>query len=520
MLRFRTATAATLLFVPIVAGGFLLQEPAPRASSTLFDQVRSLVLNQYVDTITPSDMYAKAATGLVRELHDPYSELIPPAATADFDANTNGRYGGTGMLIGGDERLGVSVDQVFANTPAADAGVLEGDRILAVNDTSTAGMTLTAVSNMLRGPVGTQVTVTYGRQGVPEPLKFKLVRREIHVPAVEYSTILGKNVGYIPLQTFNENAAQEVAEAVTAVQAQGATGIVLDMRGNGGGIVDQALTVASLFRPEGKEFVSVRGRDGDNETARSTGQHLATEIPLVVLLDGNSASATEIVAGALQDHDRALVLGTTSFGKGLVQSVYNLADGYHLKITTGKWYTPSGRSIHRDRVLLPNGQFVEVHPDSLDRDTTAKPTFKSDAGRTVYGGGGITPDVIVRPDTFTTLEMDVVRVRLQKLQQYAKTRQEYSVELKPTATRTWTPTPAQTAEFTRRLASEGIKFAPKDSAAAVKLLSEDLRLSVINMAFGPAATRPLTVAEDPQLQRAIALLEKSPTQAALLANAH
>jgi len=519
MPRFRTAAAATLLFVPIVAGGFLLQEPAPRASSTLFDQVRSLVLNQYVDTLPASAVYAKAATGLVRELNDPYSELIPPSATADFDANTNGRYGGTGMLIGGDEHVGVTVSQVFPSTPAADAGVHEGDKILAVNDSSTAGLTLAAVSNMLRGRVGTQVTVSYGRLGVPEPIKLKLVRREIHVPAVEFATILGKDIGYIPLQTFNENAAQEVAEAVTALQAQGAKGIVLDMRDNGGGIVDQALTVASLFLPDGKDIVSVRSRDGQDETAKSSGEHLATQIPLVVMVNGNSASATEIVAGALQDHDRALVVGTTSFGKGLVQSVYNLADGYHLKITTGKWFTPSGRSIHRERVLLPNGQFVEVHPDSLGRDTMPKPTFKSDAGRVVYGGGGITPDVIVRPDTFTTTEMDVLRARAPKIQQYSNALQDYALELKPHATRDFVVTPAEEAEFMRRVAAAGVKFDPKEQTTAEKLFTEDLRFQVVRMAFGNVAVRPLTLPEDPQLERAITLLEKSPTQNALLANA-
>src|SRR4029077_8061139 len=169
------------------------------------------------------------------------------------------------------------------------------------------------------------------------------------------------------------------------------------------GIVDQALETSSLFLRDGQEIVSVRSRNSSGETTRATGRHLAQQLPLIVLVDGGSASATEIVAGALQDHDRALVLGTQSFGKGLVQSVYQLQGGYQLKLTTGKWFTPSGRSIHRDRKLMPNGAFVEVNHDSLKGDST-RPKFKSDAGRVVVGGGGIRPDIVVADDTLSTVE--------------------------------------------------------------------------------------------------------------------
>ena len=176
---------------------------------------------------------------------------------------------------------------------------------------------------------------------------------------------------------------------------------MLDLRDNGGGIVEQALAVSSLFLKRGQPIVNVRSRNTPDEVARASSEQLATQPPMIVLTDGGSASASEIVAGALQDHDRALVLGTTSFGKGLVQSVFPLDGGYALKITTGKWYTPSGRSIHRERKLLPDGRFVEARPDSLETEAEkkARPTYKSDAGRTVYGGGGITPDLIVPDDT-------------------------------------------------------------------------------------------------------------------------
>ena len=236
------------------------------------------------------------------------------------------------------------------------------------------------MSNFLRGEVGSQVSVVYSRPGVTEPIKLRFTRRVVHVPAVAFTGMFGDHIGYIPLQTFNENAADEVRAAVDSLVKRGAKGLVLDMRDNGGGIVEQALETSSLFLREGQEIASVRSRNQSTEMLKSGGRHLALDVPLVVLLDGGSASATEIVAGALQDHDRALVIGSTSFGKGLVQSVYPLQGGYQLKITTGKWFTPSGRSIHRERTLLANGAFVEVHPDSL-KDSTPRPMFKSDAGR-------------------------------------------------------------------------------------------------------------------------------------------
>src|SRR5262249_24696241 len=210
--------------------------------------------------------------------------------------------------------------------------------------------------------------------------------------------------GYIPLLQFNETAARETEEAVKALQAQGAKGIILDLRGNGGGIVDEAIAISNLFLQPGLEIASVRGRDGPAHRYVSQGTPLAPTVPVIVLIDGYTASASEIVAGALQDHDRALVVGTTSFGKGLVQSLYSLDGGWALKLTTAKWYTPNGRSIQKERKWV-DGQPVD-DPDSAVVDTVigSRPLFKSDAGRTVYGGGAISPDVMVRLDTLDAVE--------------------------------------------------------------------------------------------------------------------
>ena len=519
MLRFRTAAVAALLVVPVVAGGFLLQEPPARASTLLFDQVFSLVRNQYVDSLPTAATYEKAARGLVKELNDPYSELLSPKESEDFNRNTGGRYGGTGMLLG-EERPGVIVvDRVFPNTPAEQAGVREGDRVMSVDGTQTSNVAFNQVSELLRGVPGSQVSVVYARPGVAEPIKLRFTRREIHIPAVAYTAMIGDHVGYIPLQTFNENAAEEVQAAVESLSKQGARGLVLDMRDNPGGIVEQALATSSLFLKDGQEIVSVRSRNQPPEVARSSGKHLALAIPLVVMVDGGSASATEIVAGSLQDHDRALVLGTTSFGKGLVQSVYQLAGGYHLKMTTGKWYTPSGRSIHRERKLMPNGDFVEVHPDSLKNDSAPKPAFKSDAGRIVYGGGGIRPDVLVADDTITSSERAFLLSIAAKRQAINTVLQDYALELKPSLARDFTVSPAWTTELMRRVAAADVHIDAKFDATAREFLTRDLEHRVTRLAFGDAAAKQRGVSDDHQLLKAIDLLEHAASQSQLLATA-
>ena len=515
MPRFRTAAVASLLVIPIVAGGFLLHEPPVRANSLLLEQVMSLVRNQYVDTVIASSVYEKAARGLVRELNDPYSELLSPKASEDFNRTTGGRYGGTGMLIG-EQSTGVFVvDRVFPNTPAEDAGVREGDRIVSVDNNLTSTLVLGKVSDLLRGVVGTKVTVVYARPGVVEPIKLTFTRRTVHIPAVAYTGMYGDHIGYIPLQTFNENAAEEVQAAADKLTKQGAKGIVLDMRDNGGGIVEQALETSSLFLREGQEIASVRSRNQPNEILRSSGRHRADTIPLIVLVDGGSASATEIVAGALQDHDRALVLGTTSFGKGLVQSLYRLDGGYQLKITTGKWFTPSGRSIHRERKLI-DGQFVEIHPDS-NGDGKDRPAFKSDLGRMVYGGGGIRPDIVVPDDTLATDERNFLLAVASKRQALNTVLQDYALELKSTVTPNFTMPEAWSSEVMRRVAKADVIIDPKLTDVATRMLTRELANRVTRLAFGDGAAKARLISEDHQLMKALELLARSSTQAQLLA---
>jgi len=527
MSRNRTTLVAALLLVPIVAGGFLLQEPPVRANARLFEQVLGLVARQYVDTLNNSELLSRAARGLVKELHDPYTELFTPSESDEFSRGTNGRYGGTGMLLFEDDAHVITVQRVFHNTPAEDAGVREGDRIVAIADTTAAGWGLTKVSERLRGTPGSTIVVSFSRDGVPAPIRLAFTRREVHVPAVPYSTVIS-GVGYIPLQTFNENASEEVEGAVKTLLAQGAKGLVLDLRDNGGGIVEQALSISTLFLKDGQDIVTVRARGTADEVSKTRGGHVAEGVPLIVLTDGGTASAAEIVAGALQDHDRALVLGATTYGKGLVQSLYGLDGGYSLKLTTGKWYTPSGRSIHRERRVtedgrvlegrLEDGKIIEGAPDSAETEVSRakRPKFKSDAGRTVYGGGGIVPDFFVREDTAPTLQQDFLRSVAPKGQQAQTVLQQYSLELRNQVSRDFTLTPAWRAELRRRLKVAGVNIEPRYDSVATVLFGDELERRVVRRAFGDAEAKKRALDDDQALQRSIELIQRSRSQQDLL----
>ncbi|MFI5257625.1 MAG: S41 family peptidase [Gemmatimonadales bacterium] len=524
MLRPRTAAVASLLLIPMVAGGFFLQQSPAKATPRLFDQVLSIVANRYVDSLQGNEVFEKAATGLVRELNDPYSELLAPKEKDVFDRSVGGRYGGVGMLLEEQKNgagTSIVVARIFPNTPAEEGGVQEGDRIVRVDTMPAGNVKIDQVSDALRGVAGTKVQVTFARAGVAEPVKLSFKRAIIHVPAVPYATMVGNRIGYIPLQTFNENTADEVEAAAAKLVAAGARGLVLDMRDNGGGIVDQALAVSSLFLRTDQPIVSVRSRNTPDEVARASAEHLASQPPLVILTDGGTASASEIVAGALQDHDRALVLGTTSFGKGLVQSLFPLDGGYALKITTGKWYTPSGRSIHRERKLLPDGRFVETRPDSLETEAErkARPKYSSDGGRIVYGGGGITPDVIVPDDTLLTSEQQFLRSIAPKAQSFVTVLNQYALDLKPVAKRDFTVTPGWRAELRRRLTAAGVTIDSKYEPAATTVLDRELDRRVARLVLGEDGARQRSVAEDHQLARAVALLDGASSQQALFAEA-
>jgi len=520
MSRIRKTALVGALLIPVVAGGFLLQSRAEQEGPALLEQVMSLVNNRFVDTLQMPDVYEKAASGLVKELNDPYSVLLTPNDVKQFNSKTGGRYGGLGMLIEEDPQTHLmTVVTVYPNTPAEMGGVRENDRIMKVGNLSTQGWTINQVSDSLTGDPGTHVHVTFERPGVATPIDANFTRAIIHIPAVPYTLTFGNKIGYMPLQQFNENAADNVAAAIRQFEANGDRGVIIDMRGDPGGILTQSLQIANMFLHSGQQIANVKYRDTTEDyVARAT--PIAPSIPLIVLTDERTASAAEIVTGALQDHDRALVVGQTSFGKGLVQGVYNLDGGYALKLTTGKWFTPSGRSIQRPRKYV-NGQFVEETPDTTETNASkkARPAYKSDAGRTVYGGGGITPDVIVTDDTLTTAEQKFAKAIAPKSQEFFTVLNDYSTELAKTARPTFTVTPAWMNELYTRLQAKGVTSDRASYEASRRYLSRLLEQRVAHYVAGDSSAKRRDLPYDAPLRKAIELLDKGGSQRDLFASA-
>ena len=508
----RLRLALTALVLPVAAGAFMLQSRDTRDSVRLFSQVLDLVATTFVDTVGTGDLYEKAARGLLDQINDPYAALYSPKQLQDFTATTGGRYGGIGMLV--EEQEGQTVvSRIFPNTPAAEAGVIEGDRIVGVDSVSTVGWPMAEVTEKLKGVPGTTVQVSFARPNVPDAIEMRLTRAIIRIPAVPYALMLDNKIGYVPLNQFNETSAGEVRTAVNRLVNEGAKGLILDLRGNGGGIVDQALRISELFLQPEQEIMSTRGRS-QPEHFFARDEPLVPSTPLVVLTDGGTASASEIVAGALQDHDRALVIGTTSFGKGLEQSLYRLDGGYALKLTTAKWFTPSGRSIHRDRQLV-DGRLIDVAPDSMETDSvkTSRPRFYSDGGRTVYGGGGITPDLIVRQDTLSSAEQEFLRALTPKSQQVYLTLYRYAFELKDGVTPNFSATRAWRDEFYRRLTQEAeVELDRAAYDAAAPYVNELLENRIARFAFGDSTARRRQIDNDAQLRKALEVLQKGGSQ--------
>ena len=511
MRRPRKLAAIAVVLLPLLAGGFLLQSRG-RDGTVLLDQVLSLVSERFVDTLPQGAMYEKAARGLVRELNDPYTELLSPKELKQFTTRTGGRYGGLGMQIEPRDQQ-IVVSRVFPHTPAERNGVREGDRIIQVDTTSTRGWSTQQASDVLTGTPGTKVRVKFSRPAVAQPIDMEFTRAIIHVPAVPYAITFG-SVGYVPLQSFNENAASELEDAIRSLSQRGAKGVIIDLRRNPGGILDQSLTVSNLFLKPGLEIASVRARNGETQSYVARAQPALPATPLIVLTDEGSASASEIVAGALQDHDRAVIVGETTFGKGLVQSVFNLDGGYALKLTTAKWYTPSGRSIQRERKFV-DGQFVEdTTRDTLETEASKKkrPAFKSDAGRPVYGGGGVTPDVIVHDDTLTTAEQQLIKTLSPKAQEFATGLQDYALELSRQVPKDFEVQPTWRDELRRRVEARGVKVDPTQWESGSRWVGQQLEFWIARYSSGDSTAKRRQLPIDAPLRKAIDMMNKGQTQ--------
>ncbi len=345
----------------------------------------------YVDETQPGKLVENGIDGMLQSL-DPYTTYIPETDIEDYRFMTTGQYGGIGALIRKKDSL-VVVAEPYENFPAQKSGLLAGDVILEVNGKSTEGKSTGDISKVLKGQPNTEVKIRVQRFGVDKPFDVTVVREEIQIKSVPYSGMLNSEVGYVNLSSFTDNCSAEVKEAIVELKKQGMTKLVLDLRGNPGGLLKEAVLLSNLFVPKGEMIVSTKGKVKDwNKDYKATEVPLDKDMPLAVLVNRGSASASEIVSGVIQDLDRGVIIGQRTFGKGLVQTTRPLSYNSQLKVTTAKYYIPSGRCIQAlDYSNRNEDGSVGKVPDSLIT------LYHTKAGRMVYDGGGINPDVENEP---------------------------------------------------------------------------------------------------------------------------
>jgi carboxyl-terminal processing protease len=513
--------ALVVALIALTSGGWLLQqgsgdENGPFFNAQLLEQVHQIVADRYVEEVDPGELYQMAIEGMLHELGDPHSTFLDPEEVEQLKLSTTGNYAGLGIRIGSQDGW-ITVVSVLPDTPAEKEGLETGDRIVQVEGESAEGWSTTEAVNVLRGEKGSEVTITVGRVGIEKPLKFTVTRDRIHVVAVK-SFMLDGGVGYVKLDPFSRNARHELKTAIDGLKEDGASSLILDLRSNPGGLLDEGVAVADLFLPEGAEVVTTRSRvESENETYTAPQPEVYRESPLIVLVDRYSASASEIVAGALQDQDRALIVGTTTFGKGSVQSLFNLPGGNYLKLTTGRWYTPSGRSIQKphDRESQISQQAVAMGGSTIDVsvDTAGREKYQTSSGRTVYGGGGITPDVIVMPDTLTSREQLLRSTLAEKGVSISQAAFRFGVkwaDQHPDLSRGFQVDGSVRSAFRAFLAEElGEEIDEElygDSSGYVDWL---LGRQIANASFGEEAELRRQLSLDSQMSRALALLREA-----------
>jgi carboxyl-terminal processing protease len=514
-----------------VSGGWLLQRGVATNRDGPDERVLSEVLNwisrEYVDEEKVSDVYDMAIQGLLRELGDPNTTLLTPRAYERLRSETSAEYGGLGIQIA--ERDGwITILSPLPGGPAERAGLLAGDRIIEVEGESTEGWADEDAVNVIRGPRGTPVNIKIARPGVDDPIDYELVREEIHIRSIRTAYMIEPGIGYARLDVFSEVATSELRAAIASLREQGMRGMILDLRSNPGGLLDQGVSVSDLFIPSGQPIVETRARDPrDNVTFRASRPEEFPGLPIVVLVDQFSASASEIVAGALQDHDRALVVGAPTFGKGSVQTLIALSGGNYLKMTTGKWYTPSGRSIQKDSTeewadavgedtpIADDGTPV---PQGITVDTTALEEFRTNGGRIVYGGGGIVPDLIVTPDTLTLAEREFFDAASRAGNEYWNVIYRFALDYvrdNPNLEQNFSVTPAMRQQLYAMLSADGVEVTWEQMEAASRLVERHVGSEIALAKWGSEARAQRANLGDNVVRTAIDLLSQAPDQQTL-----
>jgi carboxyl-terminal processing protease len=529
----------SLLVLSTLAGG-LLGNRVLAGTTRLQDQLSvytSLLAaaeEHYADEVKSERLIASSIREMLRTL-DPHSNFLEIKDYSQMQERQKGSYYGLGITVQSVDG-NITVVAPFEGTPAHRLGIRAGDVISRIEDEDARGMTIDDAVRRLRGPKGTAVRITITRQDFETPLEFTVFRDEIPLHAVPFSFMATRKTGYIRLVDFNEVTAcrpgegrdcqRELEKAVTTLKQSGATSIILDIRDNPGGLLDQAFAVSNLFLRKGQLVVFTKGRARRDESSYVTEvEGRFADLPLVVLVSKHSASASEIVAGAIQDHDRALIVGETTFGKGLVQTITPLRSlrGYALALTTARYYTPSGRSIQRDYGSTAlEDYYVPSERRACDQDgADAKLT---DAGRKVYGGDGITPDYCVSP--LTPSKFVTYLLARQALIGFSRgyvapdaigraqiagagSRSEVASAKVKTVRRDFTVDEAMWADFRAYLNQRKLKHTAQDLADNREVLSRLILEEILRQVYGEGEARKRTLAWDPQLQKALQLVPRA-----------
>ena len=509
-----------VLLVSAVLGGVYGPSVGAAASSAddyqtavkQFTRVLDVVQSNYADPVdVDKEVYQGAIPGMLRVL-DPHSNFFDARQFALLREDQRGRYYGVGMIVAPRENHTV-VMAPYVGAPAYNAGLRPGDVIIKVDEKATDGLTTTEVADMLKGQKGTVVKIVVTREGYNEPLTFTVTRGEIPRHSVDIAFLIKPNIGYIRLSAFNETTDHEIAESLKELNASNLDGLVLDMRGNPGGLLNEAVAVGDMFLEKNQLIVSHHGRASQDHRYYAVRGNQGITVPLVILVNNNSASATEIVSGAVQDHDRGLIVGETTFGKGLVQTVQALSENTGLALTTARYYTPSGRLIQRDYKSISLYQY-HYERKVPDHPTEIKLT---DSGRQVTGGGGITPDIIVSEPKLNKFQQELFRFDV-----------FYPAEAgvggftraylgdRPTITHDFSVDDNVMHEFRNYLSKHNVRYAEADLAENQDWVKRKIKQEVFMSTFGMQDGFKVLLEADPQVQKAV---DSVPQARALYQNA-
>jgi carboxyl-terminal processing protease len=508
-----------VLVVSAILGG--IYGPPVRATSTdvnslqdtvrSFTHVLSVVQKNYATPIdTDHAIYSGAIPGMLRVL-DPHSSFFDPRAYANLREDQRGRYYGVGMTIVPRDNF-TYVLAPMPGSPAYRAGIRPGDVIMAVDSKSTEGLSSSEVADMLKGPKGTVVHINMKRVGYAENVNFTVTRDEIPKHSVDLDFEVKPGIGYIKLSGFNETTDGELAAALKDLDATKLDGLVLDLRGNPGGLLNEAVAVSDMFLDKNQLIVSHHGRASAERRYYAVRGNRGVTIPLVVIVNGGSASASEIVTGSIQDHDRGLVVGEQSFGKGLVQTVSGLSENTGLALTTARYYTPSGRLIQRDYKDISLYDYLYNHKNPAPTEVKL-----TDSGRQVTGGGGITPDVVVAPAKLNPFQESLLRHEVFFAYQGGVGGfTTYFLGSKPEVTKEFVVTDAVMKTFRAYLDKEKVPYTEEELAQNSSWIKREIRKEAFISVFGLTEGAKVDLEEDVQLQKAV---ETLPQARALYENA-